>query len=337
MPAMNERVREQLLGYLLGALEDGEQEALEQQLRHDAELREELAKLHQALRPLRAGKVEFTPPAGLAERTCEAVFAPVAPPLASAAAEEPVRPVPHLREPVPVVGGGGGGWRWIDLAVGASILVAGFLLIFPAIVNSRFQAQITACQENLRQVGVALAQYSLHHNGYFPPVPAEGRLAAAGVYAPTLLEGGYLTEARLVSCPAVAAGRREPLAIPTLSQLKAMEPGESLTQVQRTMGGDYGYSLGHMVDGVYEPTRNQSRPQFALMADTPNYGQPQFQSLNHGGRGQNVLFEDGRVAFLPTAQPNAEADDVFLNDIGYVAAGTHQNDSVVSASGKRPF
>jgi prepilin-type processing-associated H-X9-DG protein len=103
------------------------------------------------------------------------------------------------------------------------------------------------------------------------------------------------------------------------------------------MGGDYGYSLGHMVDGRYEPTHDDARPRFALMADVPNDGQPQLQSLNHGGRGQNVLFEDGHVAFLPSAKPNAAADDLFRNDSGQVAAGDHANDAVVSASGTRPF
>lgn len=236
-----------------------------------------------------------------------------------------------------MAGGRSRGWGWLDLVVAGGILAAGFLLLFPAIVNSRFQAQITACQENLHQVGRALTDYSQHHDGYFPRVPAEGRLAVAGVYAPILFDGGYLADPRLLTCPGLSGNRLGPPTIPTLQQLQVIAPGEQLVQLQRHMGGDYGYSLGHMVDGRYEPTRNESRPQFALMADAPNYGQPQLQSLNHGGRGQNVLFEDGRVLFLPWAKPNAEADDVFLNDTGQVAAGAHANDSVVSASGTRPF
>jgi anti-sigma-K factor RskA len=348
MPAMNDRVREQLLGYLLGALDVAEQEAVEQQLKHDRVLRRQLGELHKALRPLRAGRIEFAPPPGLAERTCEEIFSPAAssPPASlsheALPAKAAARPLPTPRvgrahETATAIVGRSGGWSWLDLAVAASILVAGLLLIFPALENSRFQAQITACQENLRQVGVALVQYSQHHNGYFPPVPAQGHLAAAGVYAPTLFDSGYLTEPQLVVCPGAPAADKKRITIPTLQQLQTLEPKEKLVQVQSTMGGNYGYSLGHMVQGRYEPTRNQSRPNFALMADAPDYSQPDFQSINHGGRGQNVLFEDGRIAFLPTAKPNAQADNVFLNDTGRVAAGTHENDSVVSASGATPF
>src|SRR5512145_1353057 len=67
---MSDSVREQLLGHLLGALESDEQAEIEAQLGSDPECRKELALLRKQLEPLAALKHDFTPPAGLAERTC---------------------------------------------------------------------------------------------------------------------------------------------------------------------------------------------------------------------------------------------------------------------------
>jgi len=68
------------------------------------------------------------------------------------------------------------------------------------------------------------------------------------------------------------------------------------------------------------------------MADVPSACLHGYQSINHDGRGQNVLFEDGRVRFYCTSRPHAWADDVFVNEQGLVAAGRHRNDSVVGPS-----
>jgi len=349
MPVMNDRPREELLGYLLGALEDQEQEAVQKQLKQDATLRQQLTDIQAALRPLEAGKLSFIPPAGLAGRTCQWIAAQSADAasLRSETAAPPPKSQPISRrrpQLAPALLGDtrpavetSGNWSWIDLAVAASILAAAFLLLFPAIENSRFQAQVVACQDNLRQLGVALVQYSQANRDYFPYVPTKGRSAAAGIYAPILIDAGYLMEPRTVVCPGSWVADETGFAVPTLEQLQSAEPGEQLSQLRETMGGSYGYSLGYVVNGLHQATRNLGRSTFALLADAPDYGQDQFQSLNHGGRGQNVLFEDGRVVFLPTPKPNQQADDLFLNDTGFVAAGTHENDSVIGGSSTPPL
>ena len=76
----------------------------------------------------------------------------------------------------------------LDMAMAATVLVAAILLIFPAIANSRFSARRAACQENLRELGTALTQYSQANGGYFPAVPSQGKLATAGIYAPVLFQ-----------------------------------------------------------------------------------------------------------------------------------------------------
>ncbi len=228
-------------------------------------------------------------------------------------------------------------WTWADVSVALSIAAAAFLLVLPAIENSRFNSRVAACQENLRQVGVALTQFSDRNNGYFPQIPRSGPAAVAGVYAPTLLENGYLDSSTRVVCPGSSLADDGEYAVPTLEQLRKANLVEELAKLHRQMGGSYGYTLGYLVDGTYRPTKNLRRPRFALMADSPNYDLPQLVSLNHGGQGQNILFEDGHVEFLAIPQRAALGDDFFTNDTGLVAAGLHRDDSVVGSSASAPM
>ena len=330
---MASRPSQQLLGYLLGALEDDERGALEEQLRTSTELRQRLAGLRKQIERLRGASCEFEPPPGLARRTCHfiAAFAEAPPAQAPAAAASRATSLPRLAQPP-----SGERWRWSDVSVMAGVMVTAVLLVFPAIESSRFRARVTACQENLQQLGTALVRYSEHHGNYFPQVPQQGNLAAAGVYAPVLLNDGLLDSPQRVVCAgsSLAAGRS--FQVPSLGQLQAAT-GRELERLRSLTGGSYGYSLGYVEDGRYVSTRNLSRPTFALMADAPSDTLPGFQSENHGGRGQNVLFEDGHVGFLTSSRPIEDGDDVFVNDTGLVAAGDHRNDSVVAGSGAAPL
>ena len=59
-------MREHLLGYLLGALEEPEAETVRQTLESDEVLRREMAALRRCLQPLSYDASHFDPPAGLA-------------------------------------------------------------------------------------------------------------------------------------------------------------------------------------------------------------------------------------------------------------------------------
>ena len=75
MMQLNEPIREQLLGYLLEALEPDERHCLEADLRQDPALQHDLEELNDSLEPLRLTEGPPEPPAGLAERTCEMIAA----------------------------------------------------------------------------------------------------------------------------------------------------------------------------------------------------------------------------------------------------------------------
>jgi len=324
---MTDSEREQLLGSLLGALDEDEQSALDAQLERDAECRKELALLRRRMEPLAALRINYDPPPGLAERTCRFVAAHIASP-ASAISK---RLSPEVAPPSWV-----GRMTKLDMAMAATVLVAASLLIFPALANSRFSARRAACQDNLEELGKSLAHYSQTNGGYFPRIPTQGKLATAGIYAPVLYQNKLITDVSRVVCPdSSLVAQRNSFHIPTYSELE-LAPNSQVVDLRPTMGGSYGYNLGYTRDGSYYPTKNLYRDNFAIMSDSPS-DRPDHQSENHGGRGQNVLFENGSVKFVTQSKPEGSNDDIFTNDAGQVAAGLQQNDSVIGASKTAPI
>jgi len=312
---MSGEIREQLLGYLLGALEEDERRQVERDLAASPALRRELAQLRVGLRPLLADRQAIAPPRGLWRRTCRFVELTARVMAGSAPASR---------------------WSWRDTLVAAVVLVAACLVLFPAVQRSRFQAGVTACQNNLRQLGLALLHYSDHQGGgAFPCVPQHGNDALAGAYAVTLRDCGLLDDARLIVCPAVSAIRQERVYVPTTEELRRARDWR-LIQLYRGMMGDYGYALGVVVNDRYVAIRNRGRISFALMADAPSPTLDGRPSANHGRLGQNVLFEDGTVRFVRVVDAWPWADHPFLNDEYRVAPGRHQDDAVIAPAHATP-
>lgn len=307
----------ELLGYLLDALESDERAALESRLASDPQLQRSVQVLRRCLTPLRSDAEHCTPPLSLADRCCRWI-------------EGQAKPKPVHVE----YAGGRATWRWADLAVAASVLFVASMLFFPSVMKSRFDQQVAYCSENLRQIGTAAWQYSQQHGNYFPYVPSEGNYAAAGIFGPTLTEGRYLTKPQALLCPSSpqAAADQAPVTFASLRNAQ----GEELLQLQRSMGGSYGYALGYEKDGRYYGNKNQGRTRFALLADSPSPQNGGNLSANHEGRGQNVLYEDGHVQFQRSCTAAGCKDDIYHNDLGIIGAGQHADDSVVAASWARP-
>jgi hypothetical protein len=324
---MTDSEREQLLGHLLGALEEDEQSAMNARLNQDPVYRKETVLLNRLLEPLSGLRKDYDPPAGLAERTCRFVFSNIPTP---ASAETGKKLRPNVTPP-----SWAGRMTKLDMIMAATVLVAASLLIFPALENSRFSARRAACQDNLRELGNALTKYSEVNGGYFPTVPSQGKLAAAGIYAPVLFQNKLLTDVSRVVCPdSRLAAQRNTFRVPTYKELE-LSPTNQIVDLRSTMGGSYGYNLGYAKNDVYYPTRNLHRNNFAIMSDAPS-DRPEHLSNNHGSWGQNVLFEDTSVKFLTKSKIEGSGDDFFTNDAGQVAAGLNQNDSVIGGSQASP-
>jgi hypothetical protein len=184
----------QLLGYLLGAIEDSERDRIERQLAGDAAMREKLARCEENLEPLRTVPRTFRPPEGLAARTCRRVFA-YAEALAGRSEEtRTVTPTPRQRartmSPAAVPPSSTATWGWSDLVVAIGVFLAVTCSIFPALQRSRLNSRLVACQGNLRQLGSTEAQYQdLHSDGVGSGL-AGGGVAMAGLPMASFLNQG---------------------------------------------------------------------------------------------------------------------------------------------------
>ena len=205
---MSDSAREQVLGYLLGALDDAEMEqvaiAAGVGRKRTAASFSPCAGRWQRSRPPRKSRRAVRAAAGIGGadlrnglRPGQAVAAGVL--RGPAISPLPAPPSSYSRP------------RWIDATVAAAVFLVAAALTFPAIHSSRFRARLTVCSDNLREMGVALTGYSRANHDYFPRVPTEGKMASAGIYAPTLLptafsqtQGGYVAPIRRWPTPAGA-------------------------------------------------------------------------------------------------------------------------------------
>ncbi len=373
---MNSPVQEELLGYVLGALDATEERNIQQKIDTDPSLQEAVRKLQASLAPLDYLDKPSGPRPGLARRTCEWVaaatkdsdmieahyvpdhlselahtnittqFSTSADSLSSIASNESVSAgdavvaeddLPedddhkvslspsrfqlwHPRS-----------WSFSDALAGIAIVAVMGGMLFPAISYQRYNSRKMACQDNLRQVGQALLQYSDQNGGHFVAIPSAGRLSASGYFAPVLKDAGLVEDDSIFSCAGLASA--SPVSIPSLERLDSSDDGQ-LEFLKRNMSGHFGYSMGYSDGEKYQPLTNSGLTNTVLVADMPSINQPGRRSINHGSWGQNCLFGDGRVEFIKGDSVGEDA--IFVNDYGIVAPGTSQRDSVIAPSHLSP-
>ena len=336
---MTEPSQEDLLGYVLGALDAQEQRDLQQLIDTNPDLDEQMLEIRHAMTPLdhlgTAG-----PPPGLARRTVELAAGfhgpfPGSMPGDADSAIAAIEPETQnsltrfkLRDKMlhPE------SWSRTDVVtiVACMAVLAGVML--PALAWTRDQSHIAACQDHLQQIGAAMMKYSNMNDGDFVPIPTSGNLSAAGVYAVELKENQLVEDDSVFACAGIDV-EADPVRIPPAIEITNAD-GQRLDQLRRQMGGHYGYSIGFGSADGYVPPRNQGLTYVALVSDRPSSDLPGRRSASHRGRGQNVLFGDGRVEFV-TGQSFA-GDALFENDYGVVAPGTSDRDNVIAPSHLSP-
>jgi hypothetical protein len=313
-------MREQLLGYLLGALDPAEQAAVEARLSEDPALRRELEALRANLAPLDDSvddeENELDPPPDLGSRTYRFV---------------------RNHANWTAVGQGptsNSNWRAPDYIIAAGIFLAATMLVFPAVHRSRVDARVAVCQDHLRVIGLGLSQYGLIY-GYFPYVPAEGRFAACGIYAPILQQHRLIPDSGVMVCPDSFLAENRQFHIPTLDDLRLAD-AQTLQQLHRMMGGSYGYHPGHIENNRYVATRFATRDFFAMLADSVDEMGTD-GTANHGHRGQNVLLQSGRVVFILKPRLFENGDHIYISDSGLRGAGLGDHDSSITNSAVPPI
>ncbi len=329
---MNRASEEDLLGYTLGALETDDYDRVDAIVRENENLRVQIEQLRRRLAPLDELAPPSKPRTGLARRTCECIATVPLEPLqttlhSGGAVHKNTRRnwFTDRKEFLPGIGQR----SVMDFAIVAVVLLLLSAITVPAIQSSRYYSRLASCQDNLKTIGLSLLDYANRHGGQHLPIPKDDKLGIAGIFAPTLLQSGYLSDPGVFLCNGSPSSRKAVPVIPTREQIESAE-GSELARLQHMAGGDYAYSLGCLVNGQYMAARNSSRPDYALLADAPSADLAGRTSSNHGGNGQNVFFEDGHYDFL--VSPVVGGGSIFENDSGTVAPGVCAEDCVVAPS-----
>lgn len=328
-------MRERLVSYLLGELSPSEAAQVEHEVEQDPQLAKQLDHLRDCLF---GGDCESELPSGLADRTADSVHDLVL----------------GLERPIDCDGPADDGlisstdaptatcqFTLVDAGVAVGVVLALGMMLLPALQESRVAARRAACKNNLARIGQALTLYAEQHNGLFPHIePGEN----AGMFAFKLANDQTIDRdelSRLILCNSsplaeeVANGTFT-VQVPKPSDLNNADPA-SLRAMRKSMGGSYAYRLGYLDGQLYMPIKNGRNSRSPLLSDAPNPGRcGRWQSLNHGGCGQNVLFEDGSVSYRSNCFLPAVDDNIFVNTVGKPAAGRKWNDSVLVSSEVTP-
>src|ERR1043166_1007414 len=308
-----------LLSYLLDSLDDAEKRQVEAELLANAEARGKLAILKKALRPLEADREEIAPPPDLATRTLAKIAA-------EAGTDLPAAPK------ATVSGSSSGWWRRSDVLVGAGLLLLVLAVGTPLVYRWQSQAGSVECQENPRQFFVALSAYR-DKEGAYPDLSKQAPRNVAGVVVPVLADAGVLSSSFSVRCPAIGAHMSC-----TLSLAELLDMPEDQFQMQApNLALCYAFALGYRnADGNLQGPWQAPASNWPILADRPPSDGTPGNSPNHAGTGQNVLFLDGHVKFVPGRVVGDPDDDIFLNRANAGAAGVENRDVGLGRSATRP-
>ncbi len=321
-------MKDHLLGYLCNALDEDHMRDVEaaladpqkgQNLAHDLEI------LRRAVAPLERDRNPFPAPPGLASRTLDFVRSN------SPAPTSPINKalLPSREGAVPVRG------QWLDRALLAASVLAACILVVPLLYDAIADSRARRVERNLQRVASALQGYGAHH-GILPTPPDGGPLSRAGLYAPTLVsERRLLAEDGALLVPDSKLSRKGGFRVPTREELEAAVGTPRFDELVRTMGGDFGYTLGHRCpEGKLQPNRDLRRATHPILADAP--AECCEKSDNHPDGYHYILFEDGHFERRHVDHLHPADDHLFRNRTGNVAAGVDPNDAVIARSHQQP-
>lgn len=296
-------MHEDLLGYLLGALEPDEMQRVSRWLREDPEAREQLAELERMLRPLEEEYVPVEPPpTDLVARTL--AMLPDSPPGEPVGSGHGVRDgdrasvgdsthsgdrssgqveladsiysLTPMHAAADVTRGGSAGWLdWVGGAVAAAVVLG---LLLPALAQGRFESRKIACQDQLRRLGTALTQFVTRSpSERLPAVSESGPEAFSGVYAVRLSDLGLLEDPAVRWCPSLDSPDQREATLTNLGEIVTVDSlhrasVDQLQQIQRYAGGHYAYNLGVVEDERLASPKFEARSSFAVMSDAPLIG-----------------------------------------------------------------
>jgi hypothetical protein len=329
-PSAMNLMDENLVGYLLDALDPTARREVEAYLRSSPQAREQLVRLRRILVPLESDRDIENPPADLVDRTV-ARFDRATP------ASLPTAPQLSRRQAAPR-----GWWRRADVLVASLLGIVLVGMVGGWLATTRNTADLTACQDNLRRFHAALMSFAnQREDGAFPRVEPQGPRAFAGVFMVTLADARVMPADVSLCCPAQGTRPATTLSHNLDSLARCYnEDRARFEEAVTDLVGCYAYSLGfregHGLRGLKPASGMDHLP---IMSDCPPFSgkgpESGGNSHAHRGQGQNVLFIDGSVRYMTSRQLKA-GDDIYLNNDRRILAGVHEGDSVLAASDAAP-
>ena len=324
---------ETLLGYLLMALSHDEQEHIDQLAALDPILNQRIQDLRGLLDPLKQSEEHFEPRADLSSSTMKFIHDAVSEEKSTEHCSEVVSMTQPLFESSRTTK-----LAWLDslVTLAAGVVILSFLL--PSIRVAQDSARRGACASHLQGIGQALILFSGGNPEHrLPQIDVSGPLSFAGVYAIRLKDAGLLPFSRRLWCPAMeCVDIDQP--IPTVSVFLAASP-TTQNNLRYTVGGNYAFTLGNVVDGIYVTPSMDSDNVFPVMGDSlwPIESDKDLGWI-HGRNAANILFSDGRIQYVRVDRIDAQfVDNPYLNRARQQAAGFGLNDSCLGPSFRSPF
>ena len=250
-------------------------------------------------------------------------------------------------------------WSMIDLVISCSVCLIFAAILLPSIASSRFQSDLLYCQNNLRTIGYNLASIADSYDGKLEVVRNNDQIDVAQ-YVKFMIDAELASDSNGMICPSdplreqtqaeyeaawfqtnscVTSGGVE-LVTPemdpsnTLSDSNTLADSRHLIQPpsKATACGSYGYAVPARVANSrrLEKMSVPSSTDQVLAGDSPSSSSPGFQSLNHGAKGQNVLYGDLSVAYIQDSAYLPSGDHIYLNNQGEVQPGFSLKDNLLA-------
>lgn len=323
-------MRELLVRYLMGELDDPELRHLEGLLRTSPELRAELAHLRTCLNAADDLPDNMTePPRGLAERTADLVNEYSSEPTESCrsiANFGHARVAAFAADVDPPTGSLS--WNFADFVVAAGVCLAVGMLLLPALSDSREAVFRRGCQNNLRTWGQIFALNLDRNDGNLVPIRQSGNVNTYVVRFSNMDSEDSQLLSKIANCPGKTK-QTQTIQNPQVLPVNSLAILDRKPQNAPYVVHDYVFDIGYRDERGHHSRRNTHSPYVPVVADAPSPYLKGQLSLNHPGIIQ-ILFQDGHVKIARTYfLTGAEQDHLFENKEGRSEAGCNPLDIVL--------
>jgi hypothetical protein len=314
-----------LLAYELGLLDEGESKLIAARIAAEPELARQAAALRRTLQPLAAWTAP-EPSADLVDRICGLVE--FTSPLKYVAAKSALPPAQETAS---------GRGRWFslrELASLAACLVILFGVFNTGVSSNRSRRLQTLCGNNLASLYSGLGQYASENGGLLPqttPVQNASWLQVPNrQYAPNIHHVAPAIRIRFIVprntvCPAAKGAKQVGAAGTEQWPHLVIQAGSGWYSMQNLNGPVPAFAAR-----VDLPFAADANPLFE--GGQPRLtGSPDANSRTHAGRGQNVLFIDGAVRFVPSPLVGQGKDNIWQAGDRLQYDGTETQESVTDA------